>query len=170
MKAHKGMRPHDIIILLKIIALNGDEWQYRDLSSSLLISISEISESLKRSNLAGLYDSERRAVKRTTLMEFIQFGLPYVFPVVPGSIVNGIETAHSHPFFKNLIISDQVFVWPHSKGTARGEAIEPLHSKVPEAALTDELLYKLLASVDVLRVGRVRERKLAIEELEKHIL
>lgn len=164
------MRPHDIIILLKIIVLDGHDWQYRDLSSSLLISTSEISESLKRSAVAGLYDHERKKVKRTALMEFIEYGLPYVFPQLPGAIVTGIETAHSHPFYKKLIISDEAFVWPYSKGSTRGQAIEPLHSKVAVAAMNDELLYKLLASIDILRVGRVRERKLAIEEMKKYIL
>ena len=158
MASHNGMRPHDIIILLKLIVLNSQEWQYRDLSSSLLISISEISQSLKRSSIAGLYDHEQKKVKKTALMEFIQFGLSYVFPSVPGSIVNGIETAHSHPFFRVLIISDQTFVWPHSAGSARGQAIDPLHAKVPEAALKDSTLYKLLAGIDMIRVGHHKYR------------
>lgn len=170
MNAHNGMRPHDIIILLKIQLLKDQDWQFRDLSADLLISSSEISQSLKRSSIARLYDYEQKKIKNISLMEFLQFGLPFVFPSVPGSIVNGIETAHSHPFFKDKIISDQVFVWPYSQGSERGQAIEPLHKKLPEAALKDATLYKLMASVDIVRVGRVRERNLAIEELKKYIL
>jgi len=49
-------------------------------------------------------------------------------------------------------------------------AITPLHIGVPGAATLDQLLYKMLASVDVLRVGRVREKQLAIKELAKIIL
>lgn len=164
------MRPHDIIILLKIVTLNRQEWQYRDLSASLLISTSEISESLNRSAIAGLYDREQKKVKRKALMEFIQYGLQYVFPQIPGAIVTGIETAHTHPFYKKSLISDHAFVWPYSHGKARGQAIEPLHKKMPEVAVKDNLLYRLLAGIDILRVGRIRERKLAIEELKKYLL
>lgn len=35
MKSHNGMRPQDIVVLLKIIALGEKEWQYRDLASQL---------------------------------------------------------------------------------------------------------------------------------------
>jgi hypothetical protein len=38
---------------------------------------------------------------------------------------------------------------------------------VPEAALRDPALYEKLALVDALRDGRVRERKLAEQELKK---
>ncbi|MFN5428689.1 MAG: hypothetical protein ACK5BO_11690, partial [Bacteroidota bacterium] len=64
MKSHNGMRPQDIVILLKIITVDNIKWQYRDLASSLSISISEISESLSRSHLAGLVDESRRIVHR----------------------------------------------------------------------------------------------------------
>ena len=42
----------------------------------------------------------------------------------------------------------------------------PLYPTVPEAALRDEKLYELLALVDALRVGRVREREIAITALK----
>jgi hypothetical protein len=164
------MRPQDIIILLKIAILRGKKWQNRDLSSSLFISNSEISQSLVRSSIAGLYENNVKEVKRNALVEFIQYGLPYAFPQLPGPVLIGMATAHSHPFYKKKFISDQIFVWPYSEGNARGQAIEPLHKEVPKAALQDELLYKLLASIDILRVGKMREKKLAIEELKRHIL
>ena len=48
MKKHNGMRPQDIVVLLKIIALKHDEWNNSDLAQSLKISPSEISEVLNR--------------------------------------------------------------------------------------------------------------------------
>jgi predicted transcriptional regulator len=62
MKVHKGMRPHDIPILLKIIALGNKPWMNKDLAASLLISASEISDSLSRSVYAGLIGADRRSV------------------------------------------------------------------------------------------------------------
>ena len=49
MKKHNGMRPHDIVILLKIAAKGKTQWFMKDLSYELSISASEISESLNRS-------------------------------------------------------------------------------------------------------------------------
>lgn len=164
------MRPQDIVILLKLVVLDGTPWQYRDLSSALFISLSEISDSLNRSMIAGLVDNERKKVRRNALMEFIQLGFKYVFPQVPGSIVNGIPTAHSHPFYKNQIISEMPIVWPSPDGEIRGQAIQPLHKGVIQAVKNDEVLYKLLASLDIIRIGKVREVNLALEELKKQIL
>ncbi|QPH41811.1 hypothetical protein IZT61_07585 [Pedobacter endophyticus] len=162
------MRPQDIVILLKIVSIADKPWQYRDLSSSLSISISEISESLNRSKLARLIIGKR--IARNALMEFVQFGLRYVFPQRPGAIATGMPTAHSHPFYKTRISSDHPYVWPSFDGNIRGESIEPLHAGIVKGASMDENFYLLLASVDILRVGNAREVKIAIDVLKEHIL
>jgi hypothetical protein len=169
MKAHNGMRPQDIVVLLKIVVLNKKEWQYRDLAQSLLISISEISESLNRSHTAGLIDESRHRVFRTGLLEFIEHGLRFVFPQLPGTMVTGIPTAHSHQYFRRIFPSDMNYVWPFEVGDMRGLAITPLHKAVPVAAALDDDLYRLLAAVDIIRVGQAREKKAAFELLHKEI-
>jgi hypothetical protein len=72
----------------------------------------------------------------------------------------------------NGIIASQsdVFVWPFSKGTARGQSIIPLYKTVPAASQMDSELYELLALSDAVRVGNAREVKLAIEELRKRFI
>jgi hypothetical protein len=170
MKSHKGMRPQDVPILLKILTINEPNWQYRDLASSLFISVSEISESLNRSHLAGLVDESRRKVHRKSLMEFIEYGLHYVFPQSPGSMTTGMPTAHSHPFYAAKFSSELNYVWPDDNGIIRGLSIQPLYKSVVKAAKQDENLYKLLASIDIIRVGKVREMKVAINELKESIL
>jgi predicted transcriptional regulator len=169
MKSHNGMRPQDVVILLKILTIGEPNWQYRNLASSLGISVSEISESLNRSHMAGLVDESRRKVHRKSLMEFIEYGLHYVFPQAPGSMVKGIATAHSHDFYAAKFASELPYVWPDANGKIRGLAIQPLYKSVVKAVQQDEALYKLLASIDIIRVGRVRETKVAIEELKKTI-
>lgn len=154
-------------ILLKIIAKGAWSWQNKDLGAELFISASEISESLNRSLLARLINAEKRKVHRLTLLEFIEFGLPYVFPVSPGPIVNGIPTAHSHPFLRQFFSSETAYVWPVIDGNERGPSIEPLYKQATKAALLDEKFYKLLALVDTVRVGRTRELKVAMQELKK---
>ena len=140
------------------------------MSVLLQISVSEVSESLYRSHIAGLVDESRKKVYRQSLMEFIQYGLHYVFPQFPGSMVTGIPTAHSYPFYQSLFKSEMNYVWQDEDGKMRGLAIEPLYKNVIYAVKKDETLYKLLASIDIIRVGRTREMKVAIEELRKNIL
>lgn len=164
------MRPQDLVVLLKLVTLKDKAWQYRDLSAELFIPLSEISASLKRSERAGLYQAELRNVHRLALMEFIQYGLKYVFPANAGAMVTGVGTAHSHPYYKKFFRAEIAFAWPDEAGEIRGLMIAPLHPNVPKAARKDGLLYKLLASIDILRVGKVREVKIAIDELKKMIL
>jgi hypothetical protein len=43
----------------------------------------------------------------------------------------------------------------------------PLHPGVPAAAAADAALYRALALLDALRVGRVRDRRLGSDELSR---
>lgn len=166
------MRPQDIVILLKIIAKGSQPWQNKDLAAELYISPSEISESLHRSALGGLIDADhRKKVYKQSIMEFLEHGLHYVFPTEPGTMVNGIYTAHSHPFMQEQFKVETLhYVWPHPRGSVRGLSIEPLYKEQVKAALQDQKLYLMLALLDIIRVGRVREIEVAIDELRKQII
>ncbi len=74
------------------------------------------------------------------------------------------------PFYARLFKSEMNYAWPDDNGNMRGLAIQPLYPSVVKAVKQDELLYKSLASIDIIRVGRTRELKVAIEELQKIIL
>lgn len=166
MKNHNGMRPQDVVVLLKLSLLKGNDWRFQDIADALQISPSEVSESLNRSRQARLVSDDKRIVYAASFLEFLIYGLKYVFPTVPGSTVRGFPTAHSaSPLNKIVTASTDQYVWRSSKGTMRGQAIEPLYKTVPAVAQTDNALYELLALVDAIRVGRAREVKLAIEEL-----
>jgi hypothetical protein len=170
MRKHNGMRPQDIVILLKIISLGRTPWQKKDLAQSLSISQSEVSEAMNRNYLAGLVDYSKKQVNREALLEFLEHGMHYAFPQAPGPLTNGIPTAHAHPLVKKQFDSEQLYVWPDIFGKVRGQAIEPLYPNQTKAVSIDEKLYKLLALVDVIRVGRARETSYAINELKKSIL
>jgi hypothetical protein len=170
MRKHNGMRPQDIPILLKIISIGEAHWQLAGLSNDLSISISEISESLNRSQLAELIDYSKKRVNKQNLCEFLEHGIRYVFPQQPGALVRGIPTAHAHIFMKEKFISEMNYVWPDNKGEMIGLTVEPFYPKMVEAVKKDQKFYKLLALVDVIRVGKVREVKYAVEELRNTIL
>jgi len=169
MKKHNGMRPQDIVVLLKILALRHDEWYNSDLAHSLKISPSEVSEVLNRCKIAGLIDSKKRRVNVNSFIEFLVYGLKYVFPTEPGAIAKGIPTAHSASPIKERISSSEIYVWSYVKGTHRGQSIEPLYKTLPQVAQEDKSFYELLTIVDTIRVGRVREIKIAIEELNERL-
>ena len=170
MKKHSGMRPHDIVVLLKIAAKGDQSWYMKDLSHELGISASEISESINRSAIAGLISVDKKRLMKQAVLDFLEHGLRYVYPQRPGAMLRGIKTAHSAPPLSHHIQSDEAYIWPYANGKVRGQAIEPLHPMVPEASLKDPKLYELLALCDALRVGRAREKKIAIEELRDRIL
>ncbi|MCB2206019.1 hypothetical protein KQI65_14855 [bacterium] len=163
------MKPQDVVILLKIIALNSDRWQQLPLAHSLSMSQSEVSQSVARSRYAGLLDDTGKRVMRKALHDFLQHGLAVVFPAKPGAIVRGMPTAHSAAPLNLEISSNDNYVWPFALGEVRGHGIAPLYPSVPQAARDDARLYELLSLVDALRVGRAREKNLAIQELKNRI-
>lgn len=166
-KNQYSMKPQDIVILLKIIALNSDNWQQLPLAFSLRMSQSEVSQSVARSKFAGLLDDSGKRVMKQALVDFLQYGVAVVFPVKPGAVVRGIPTAHSAAPLNLEINSGENYVWPFAMGSVRGHGITPLYSSVPQAAMEDEQLYELLSLVDALRVGKAREKNLAFQELNR---
>jgi len=170
MKNHNGMRPQDIVILLKLIVINNDNWKNIDLAKSLQISASEISEALNRCRIAGLVDTQKRKVNINSFKEFLIYGLKYAFPAEPGAVVRGVATAHSaYPINEYIASGNDIYVWPYAKGTQRGQAIEPLYKTLPAVVQNENQLYELLVITDTIRIGRAREVKIAIEQLEKRL-
>lgn len=164
------MRPHDIAVLLKIATKGKSPWLMKDLATELGISPSEVSESLHRSVYAGLIARDKKKLMSMALLEFLQYGLKYVYPQQPGPLVRGMATAYAAPPLNTEIASEMAVVWPFSEGKVRGQALEPLYAGAPQACKQDKKLYELLALVDALRIGKARERVLAIDELKKRLL
>jgi len=164
------MSPLDVVVLLKIISMDDQPWTQMTLADTLFMSQSEISKSFARSKYAGLLDSSGKNVRRLALMEFLQYGITYVYPQQPGAVVRGVPTAHSVAPLSEVIQSTEPYVWPSGKGTLRGQSIIPLYPTVVDAVKIDSKLHELLALVDALRVGKAREKELSIAELKKRIL
>lgn len=196
MKAHNGMRPQDILILMYILAksrfegiwskasnqleISEDEKKLYNMAIStpnnkvisreLEISESEVSESLYRSEYAGfIEDVKLKKINRKAILDFVFCGLKYVFPVHPGAIGRGIPTAHSAQPLKEKIVSDENYIWEHPNGTVRGQIIKPLFSSVPFAVENSQNLYELMSLLDAIRTGSPRIVSLAKEMLEKRI-
>lgn len=168
MKKHNGMRPQDIVVLLKIISMCQPNWLSIHVSRALNISASEVSEALERCRIAKLIDSTKKRINLLSLEEFLTHGLKYVFPVELGSSVRGVPTAFSaEPIKSQISPGIENYVWAYKYGSVRGQAIEPLYKSVPEICLNDPKLYELLVITDTLRIGKIREIEIATNELKK---
>ena len=167
MKEHKGMRPQDIVILLKLIIDSNQEIRIKNLSTKLYISASEISESLNRSSISGLIDPKSREVDREMFLKFLEFGLPYVFPAQLGPVMNGIYTAHSESSLYLNFSSVEKLVWADEQGKERGQTLLPLYSTVIKAVKKDGALYRLLALCDIIRIGNSLDKNKALYYLKE---
>ncbi|WP_458625988.1 hypothetical protein [Winogradskyella sp. PC D3.3] len=169
MKKNNNLKPQDILILLKICTLANQEWFQHTIAEDLDISQSEVSEGLSRAKYSGLIDASRKHVNVLNLLEFLEHGVKYVFPEQPGAIVRGVPTAHSASPLSNEIHGNENFVWAYARGSMRGQAIQPLYKTVPKIVLKDHKLHEILALVDAIRVGKVREQHLAISLLKERL-
>ncbi|WP_179401250.1 hypothetical protein [Burkholderia guangdongensis] len=152
--------------------LEMDPYSVRGLADATGISKSEISNVLARCYSNGLARSQKRSgspvVNRRELEEFLAYGVRFVFPTKIAGLARGIPTSLTAPIFQGILRSagDYLPVWPDPHGDTLGLAVEPLYKTVPIAIRKDETLYMLLATVDSIRVGQPRERKLAITQLQ----
>lgn len=164
------MKAQDLVILLKIILLKDKNWKVIELSSALFLSQSEVSKGLERLVFCGLLDETKKNPSKTSFYEYLIHAVKYAFPVKPGRLSKGIPTSHSAPPLNSKIVSESKYVWPHLKGTIKGESIEPLYKGAPDAAIADSDLHEMLSLIDALRVGKAREQALAKEMLKKRII
>jgi len=167
MKEHRGMRPQDIVILLKLVIDSNEEIRIRDLSLKLFISASEVSESLHRSAIAGLLDPISRRVDKEVFLKFLEHGLRYVFPAQLGSVMQGVFTAHSESSLYLSFSTEEKLVWADELGKERGSTIIPLYPTVIKAVRKEKLLYKMLALCDIIRIGDVTDKNKAIWHLRE---
>lgn len=167
------LKPQDIVILLKLLSnSSGRQLKIVELSYDLGISASEVSVGLRRLQNCSLISKDTKEPLRKNVVEFLKFGIRYVFPAKISSVSRGVPTAHSASPLREKILSqnDQHYVWACEKGKMRGHTVIPLYPGVPMAALKDPEFHKLSALVDAIRIGRSREQDIAKKELEKIIL
>lgn len=158
------LRPVDVVVALKLAMDPGQ--LYESLAEELGVSLSTAHQAVQRLTSARLASGDRE-ISRTALMEFLSHGVRYAFFAEPGPEVRGVPTAHSAPPLSEEIVSEDAYVWPSAAGSRRGAAVPPLYEGAAELPEKSPALYRALALVDAIRVGRARERKRATEHLEE---
>jgi len=169
------LKGQDCMVLLKLLAHERHtRATQRQLAKSLALSLSETNSCINRLEFAGLLRIDKDKNHYHPIVDaakdFIAYGIKHSFPVRLGEFTRGIPTGIAAPIFQGKVVlgDDPIPVWPYATGKAKGVAVRPLYHTVPEAISNnpDAQFYNLLALVDVLRVGRARERKLATEMLD----
>jgi len=167
------LKPQDVLVLLKLVAIGNASWSYSRLAGALWMSPSEVHAGVKRTVRARLasLQKERVAPNRRNLEEFLVCGLPYVFVPEQGEVTRGIPTGYAGPLLQPKFqdLGDLPPVWPVPDGEVRGLAFSPIYKSAPQAAREDEKLYGLLTLLDAIRGGRARERELAVQEIRKRL-
>lgn len=163
------LQPVDILVCLKLSIPENTKKGFESLGRETGIASSTLHRAVTRAQDAGLL-RKNRELYSSRLINFLRFGIKHTFYVKRGEVTRGLATAHAAPPLNKLMNpSSEYPVWPYAQGESRGYAISPLHPDVPIAASKDHKLYELLALVDAVRVGNVREYNLAMELLEDRI-
>lgn len=169
-KNHEG-----VLIKSSIPALfEKDKYSVRSLEKSIGVSRSQVSISLKRClELKLIYPNGNAdggyLINKKSVMNIIEYAIPYFFPVEKTSNVKGIPISFSSPFLYNKILSQKKMplVWPDTQGILIGEGVIPFDKYVPHAVRRDPLLYEMLVLVDSVRMNIPRESSVALEALKK---
>lgn len=167
------LKPQDVVVLLKLVAIGKTGWSFSTLSVDLFMSSSEVHAGIHRAKAAKL---AVKTIDRVTpvirsLEEFVIHGLRYVYVPDRGEMTRGMPTLHAGPPLSRMLVpsNDPPPVWPDAEGEVRGQSFSPLYKSVPKAARKDHRLYELLVLADAIRGGHARERDIAIKELSKRI-
>lgn len=159
------LRGQDILVLVRLL---GEEASptIAQLAADLGIDGASVHRSLGRLREVQLISSERRA-NVPQADEFLTHGLRYVFPARFAGESRGVPTAWAVESLRDVLApsGSPPPVWAHPKGTVRGIALEPLHESAADVAFRDPGLAVRFALVDAMRVGDVRVRAIAREQL-----
>ncbi len=161
MSAH--LKPQDVVVLLKLVAIGSRSWTYAGLAREIGMSASEVHAAVKRLTVAQLCFPDTQTVFHGNAVEFLVSGVRYAFPALRGAQTVGLPTSYAAPPLDREISPGNTLppVWSSRHGTVTGIALTPLYPSVPEIAHADPQLYELLALLDALRTGKARERMIA---------
>lgn len=169
----KKLEQKKTLAFIEIDTYRESLYTVRALEKTTGIGKTQIADSIKRCIDIGLAKKDRKynvpRTNRKSLLEFIIYGIKYVFPVRMGELTRGIATSFSAPVLNEKLFSsgDLIAVWPDETAKNKGLKVIPLFHTVPYAVRQDDSLYAMLALVDAIRLGNPREASLAADLLEK---
>ncbi len=162
------MKNQDIVVLAVLMNGRTRQLPYQAISKAAKVSVSEAFASVKRLQESDLLNDDR-IIRKRNVEEFLLHGLRYMLPMKStGELAYGIPTSYAAPVAANAFaVSGDVPVWRSPRGKVLGRCCEPIYPTAPDAAAEDPDLYDRLAVIDMLRGGRLRERKFAEQKIRE---
>ena len=160
------LKGQDIVVLAALSGGSHAGETFAELGKRTCLSTSEAYACVKRLQGASLLNADRCVMNRNAI-EFLLHGLRYAFPFrFEGVMAKGLATSYAAPVASSVFAAAGIApVWGYSAGESFGRVCEPLYPTAPAAAARDRALYDRLAVFDMLRGGRLRERKFAAWKL-----
>ena len=156
------LKPLDLTVLAFLRSeLRDEAWTQQQVAHGLQIAQSSVHRALQQLKASDLLGKHDRAFR-----EVLVHAVRHVYPPVLGAPTAGVLTSGGHRPLSSALPDADKLVWPHPEGPDHGTALVPLHPCVPGAALAHPRFHSLMALIDVLRVGRVRERATATWQLD----
>ena len=169
------LRPQDVLVACKLLVIGRVDWTFASLAESVGMASSAVYVSVTRSRISGLLSPSGDRVCRPRLASLLTTSVPDVFFAQRGAIVAGVPTSTSAPCLAESFPVPgrqvaQVWPFPGARSPVTGESLLPIYQSVPLACQRDERLYRVMALLDVVRVGNAAEKKIAIDCLRKIVL
>ncbi len=162
-----SLKSEDVLVLLKLIAVEPFHKDLMYLSQELGHDPSEIINSLNRLRTSNLIEDKTHKVSITNFKSFLLEKLHLQFPATPGKITQGMLTGAKPDFYFAVGLSyTSIWVWPHPDYPHKGYEIQPLSQQCCFAAANDPRLRKLLGVTETLRVSGLKAKTWAEIELE----
>lgn len=146
------LKPQDPVILAWI-ACSDSPFTFSQLAQELGLSSSVIFESLRRCAQARLFDMTDRRLSRPAFRRFVMNSVEFLYPCEPGPLAEGLPTGWHPSLFPGGTEEGEYYVWADGEGAARGRAIPPIIKAVPSLARRNHDFRKLIALIDVMRLG-----------------
>lgn len=128
------LKPQDVVVLLKLVALGHSGWSYSMLAAELEMSQSEVHAAIKRAVSSRLAHETGTKIAPNTehLFEFIVHGLKYACAPELGKLCVGIPTAFAAPPLHRLgpTVTGMPHVWPDADSEVEGLSFSPLYKSV----------------------------------------
>lgn len=171
MRTNRVLKPQDIVVLGKLIT--DDIWPtQKEIASTLELSQSEISHSLKTLQQAGLINVVQKRINKLAVLEFIVHAIKFFYPSEKLGVGRGFKVGPSSSYFSKRVQRDEQFdyVWPDSEGETKGVIISPLLPHLSKKMKENEKLMLYLNVIEVFRgLGGVRHQQEAQKALKELI-
>jgi hypothetical protein len=167
----EALKPQDVFVACQLALVGQENATHEWLSKKLHLSLSTVFEAIKRCRQAKLVvgPDKKAEVVKLRLYDFLVHAVPVLYYQRKVAPVRGIPTATFSPTFRDRFTKpgDLITVWPYSKGKEMGEGLLPFYPTIPLACSQNQALYHLMSAIEVLRVGKLREREAAIVYLRE---